>query len=76
MNTESKKDYIIHNTNNLERSEREMVGSIFSSKYAGILQAKRKGTAIDLDLVDDSTINQVYDYVKNAMDKKLNQFKN
>lgn len=73
---DAQKDYIIDTIDVLNYDEKKMIESIFRSKYDEIVQDKAAGTVVDLNLIDENTITQVFSYIKTIMDKKINQFKN
>lgn len=67
------KKYICDNINELSKEERENVYNILSLKVKQeYINLNADGVRIDLDNVDKFVLNEIYEYIKDQIDKYKN----
>jgi hypothetical protein len=76
MDTGMYKSFIINNIDNLDYKEKKDVLTMFLAKYGSIINDKPIGSIVDLNKIDSDTLSNIYNYMRECIDQKLNQFKN
>ena len=69
MNKNQMQNYILQYSSYLEtKNKRDILRIIqINNQESSILNSRRKDVDIDLDIINDITINQIYDIVKNRI---------
>ena len=70
MNRNQMQNYILQYSSYLETKNKRDIFQIIqiNNQESSILNSRRKDVDIDLDIVNDITINQIYDIVKNRIE--------
>jgi hypothetical protein len=70
MNKNQMQNYIIQYSHFLDTKNKKDILKVIqiNNQESSILNSKRKDIDIDLDIVNEESINQIYDIVKNRID--------